>query len=113
MNDGWGNGIGIQFCDCSQEASDLIRQLMIVPPLLNHDCDTIPPRSCQGYTDWVSVQSETPSDLLGLITDFIRQLYLFLLFHGESGIDLGLSPDLLGQKPSRPGINSPRKSETT
>ena len=33
MNNGWGNGIGIQFCDCSQEASDQLRQLTIFPRL--------------------------------------------------------------------------------
>ena len=82
---------------------------------LNHDCDRIQHRSCLGHTHWVSDCPETSSDFLGLITDFLRQLWPIFVFslHGGSGRNLGLSPDLLGLKLNRPGIQSPRKSQTT
>ena len=84
MNNGWGNRIGIQVWDCSQEVSDLLRLLMIpcsqTKKRFIHDCDTIQHRTCLGYTNWVSDGSETSSDYLGLITDFLRELWpIFLL----------------------------------
>ena len=68
---------GILVWDCSQEVSDLLRLLTIVPRLRG-DNDTIvmiQHRSCLGHTNWVSDGLETFSDFLGLITDFLRQLW--------------------------------------
>ena len=39
--------------------------------------------------------------------------FCFFLLQGGLAIDLELNPDLLGLKQSRPGIKSPRKSQTT
>ena len=56
--------------------------------LLNHDCDTIQHRSCLGHTDWFSDGSETSSDFLGLITDYLRQLWpIFVFFFSVLGRD--------------------------
>ena len=71
--------VGIQVWDCSQEVSDLLRLLEIVPRIKG-DCDMIQCRSCLGYTYWVSDGLETSSDFLGLVTDFLRQLWPIFLF---------------------------------
>ena len=104
--------------DRPQEASDFLRTThdhSSTKRRLNHDCDRIQHRSCLGHTHRVSDWSETASDFLGLITDFLRQLWPIFVFvlHRGPGIDLGLRTELLGLIQSRPSIKSPRKSQTT
>ena len=108
MNNWWGNGIKIQLGDCSQEYSDLLRQLTMVPRLRG-DLSTIVIRF---NTDPVWDILNGSHTGLKLSSDSYGR-YLFFLFHGGPVIDLGLSTDLLGLKQSRPAIKSPRKSQTT
>ena len=63
---------------------------------------------------WDSDWSETSLDFLGLITDFLRQLWpIFFLLHRGVGVKSWITFRTPGTKKSPPGIKSPRKTQTT
>ena len=83
MNNGWGNRIGnpgLGLFSGSLRPPETTRDRSQTKRGLWHDCDMIQHRSCLGYTYWVSDGLETYSDFLGLITDFLRQLWPIFLF---------------------------------
>ena len=107
MNNGWDNEILIQVWDQtqivprkSQTSSDNSRSFPTKGRLSN-DCDMIQHRSRLGHTHWVSDWSETSPDFLGLITDFLRQLWLIFVF--SFGWWVG---DESGIKPGPPGTKT-------
>ena len=83
MNNGWGKRIGnpgLGLFSGSLRPPETTRDRSQTKRGLWQDCDMIQHRPCLGYTYWVSDGLETSSDFLGLITDFLRQLWPIFLF---------------------------------